>query len=87
MCIRDRYDEYGNLVHGGGIIELSAALDAGQTTKASIRLDPDLVDASEGFVTIELYQVGIGRLAGAGRTNVLRQPCSEAAFLRLARGF
>ena len=80
------YDEYGNLVHGGCILELSTALDAGQTSKASIRLDPDPVDASEGFVTIELYQVGIGRLAGAGRANVLRQPCSEAAFLRLARG-
>ncbi|MBL8581786.1 MAG: hypothetical protein JNL61_06090, partial [Rhizobiaceae bacterium] len=46
--------------------------------------DPGPPHASVGTVLVEMFQDGAGRFAGAGRSNQLRLPCSEAAFLRVA---
>lgn len=80
------FDERRTLVHNSGFLALDASVPAGETTEITLPLDPGPPDASKGVLGIELYQNGAGRLAGAGRANALRIPCSEAAFLRIVRG-
>lgn len=78
-------DEWGDLVHVGGQIPLEAPVAPGEAREIALPLDPGGADGSKGTVSVEMFQAGVGRFAGAGRANVLRLPCSEAAFLRLVR--
>lgn len=77
-------DQFGTLVHGGGRVALPTTVLPGDGVEVTLALDPGPPDASMGTVLVEMFQDGAGRFLGAGQSNQLRLPCSEAAFLRVA---
>jgi SAM-dependent methyltransferase len=77
-------NEAGDLVHGGVSLPLDTGLAPGASGDVALVLDARGTATNHGTLMIDLMLDGAGRVSGAGRSNRLRLPCSEAAYLRLA---
>lgn len=73
------------LVHTNVILPLNEAVAPGADTQFSFRRDVNGTAPDGGTLKLQLFQVGVGAFSGAGRSNSLMLPCSEAAFLALTR--
>lgn len=73
------------LVHTNVILPLSEAVAPSEHTTFSFRRDIDNSSSAEGMLKLQLFQTGVGAFTGTGRANMLMLPCSEEAFLALAK--
>ncbi len=73
------------LVHTNVILPLNEAVAPGEETTFSFRRDPGATTSAGGTLKLQLFQTGVGAFTGTGRANMLMLPCSEAAFLALAK--
>lgn len=72
------------LVHTNVILPLNEAVAPGEATTFSFRREVgDAVGG--GTLKLQLFQTSVGAFTGTGRANMLMLPCSEAAFLALAK--
>ncbi|MEM1342964.1 MAG: glycosyltransferase [Pseudomonadota bacterium] len=78
----DWIDAHGTLVHPSAQIELPHGVPPGESAEIALVLGGD---GALGTLRIGLFEAGAGPLAGAGRGAPLALPCTEAAFLALAR--
>ena len=74
----------GYLVHTNVILPLPEAVGPGEETTFSFRRDQG-ESAPSGTLRLQLFQTGVGAFTGTGRANLLTLPCSETAFLDLAK--
>lgn len=74
----------GDLVHHGIVVPLNDSVAPGGQTSVVFLAD-DADEPCGGHVTIGLSQAGVGNFIGAGRSNSVTLPCSEATFLSMAR--
>ncbi|NUH65551.1 glycosyltransferase [Sulfitobacter sp. S0837] len=77
-------NDEGYLVHTNVILPLAEAVAPGQDTTFSFRRDQNEMNQG-GTLRLQLFQTGVGAFTGTGRANLLTLPCSEAAFLALAK--
>jgi glycosyltransferase involved in cell wall biosynthesis/SAM-dependent methyltransferase len=75
----------GYLVHTNVVVPLSEAVAPGAQTTFSFRRDAGGTAPDAGMLKLQLFQTGVGAFTGTGRANQLMLPCSEAAFLALAK--
>lgn len=74
----------GYLVHQCSLIQLNDAVPPEGVAKVVLHLDAAGVEP-DGFISLKLWQHGIGSFMGAGRSNAIMVPCSEEMFLKMAR--
>lgn len=74
----------GYLVHQCSLIQLNDAVPPEGVAKVVLHLDAIGVEP-DGFISLKLWQCGIGSFIGAGRSNSIMVPCSEKMFLKIAR--
>jgi hypothetical protein len=72
------------LVHTNVILPLNEAVAPGEATTLNFRREVG-DSAGAGTLKLQLFQTGVGAFTGTGRANTLMLPCSEAAFLVLAK--
>jgi hypothetical protein len=63
---------------------LNDAVPPEGVAKVVLHLDAAGVEP-DGFISLKLWQYGIGSFMGAGRSNAIMVPCSEEMFLKMAR--
>jgi hypothetical protein len=73
------------LVHTNVILPLNEAVAPGEETTFSFRRDAGGAESVGGTLKLQLFQTGVGTFTGTGRANMLMLPCSEAAFLKVAK--
>ncbi|MBQ0747911.1 MAG: glycosyltransferase [Marinobacter sp.] len=73
------------LVHTNVVLPLDEAVAPGEKTTFNFRRDRDAAASAGGTLKMQLLQTGVGVFTGTGRANMVMLPCSEAAFLALAR--
>lgn len=73
------------LVHTNVILPLNEAIAPGEKTTFSFRRDVGGSAPDGGMLKLQFFQTGVGTFTGTGRANLLMMPCSEAAFLALAK--
>ncbi|MGD9883446.1 glycosyltransferase [Reyranella sp.] len=83
----DWFDNQGTLRHDGLQLPLEEPVMPGGLTRVPFAFGPVSIDGQrsgmEGEARVEIFQIGSGRLRGAGRANLVRVPCSEQAYLQL----
>jgi hypothetical protein len=77
-------DPEGNLRHQHLMQPITAPIAPGTSGEITLRLDPKGTEG-QGRLRLHLYQVGVGMMTGSGRAATLSLPCSQEAFLRVAR--
>ncbi len=77
-------DADGNLRHQHLMQPITAPIAPGTSGEIALRLDPAGTDG-QGSLRLHLYQAGVGVMTGSGRAATLSLPCSQEAFLRVAR--
>jgi glycosyltransferase involved in cell wall biosynthesis/SAM-dependent methyltransferase len=82
----DWFDSYGRLAHDGLQLPLEEPVLPGHVTRVPFAFGVTSRDGrrgSEGEARVEIFQVGAGRLRGAGQANLVRVPCTEQAYLEM----
>jgi hypothetical protein len=77
-------DPKGDLRHQHLFQPLTSHLGPQSSAEIKLRLDPE-GQSDQGTLRLHLYQAGVGVMTGSGRSSVLSLPCSEKAFLHLAK--
>ena len=72
-------------MHTNVILPLNEAVAPGAETSFSFRRDVSGTVPDGGVLKLQLFQTGVGAFTGTGRANMLLLPCSEVAFIALAR--
>ena len=81
MALRlDWTDASGRLVHPEAYWPLDGRLEPGASAEVGLPLGT----SPDGTVGVEIAQLGVGAIRGAGRANRIELPCSERAFRALA---
>lgn len=78
-------DPDGVLRHQLVFQPIGAPIEPGTARTVRLPLDRDPDREGLGRLRLHVYQVGVGAFSGTGRSNTLTLPCSEEAFLRLAK--
>lgn len=80
MCLHAQWvNAQGELDYTGAYLPLPAPVAPGAQTGLSFALSPDGT-AGAGTLMLDLFQSGVGPLAGTGRANTLELLCTEAQF-------
>lgn len=78
-------DSDGVLHHQHLFQPIDDAVGPGETHVISLLMDPENRRDKRGRLRLHLYQAGTGVFSGTGRSDPLELPCSQEAFLNLAR--